>query len=315
MTSEPAKKPGTRVEPEYEDDLRELFERLLQGARIAAEPAEGGDESAAGPASGPQEGKAEEREKTGKRKKANEPEKAGTETEAEEESEAEEETAAEEEAEAEPAAEAEKPAAGEDEPAKGRLRRRPGPVPGLRRWAAPALAVLVAAAVGASGFFAGRATSADEDAPRRQVAVRAGEIANTLYNYDYRQVDQYLTRQSSVMTGKLAAEAKQSRDTISAIITGGKLVWTSRVTRVYVADVSATAASVIVELNGKVTNSKGISNLTGTVIRFELARERGRWLVSKAPATLSVGAESATDLDGKPVPSASPSASPTKKSP
>ncbi|MFA1546259.1 hypothetical protein [Actinomadura chokoriensis] len=287
MTSEPAKKPGTRVEPKYEDDLRELFERLLQGARIPADPGR----SPADPA----EDAADEEAADGRaaQDKAEEQEKDEAEPAVEAES-----------AEAEKSGEAEKPAEAEG-PAKGRL----------RRWAAPALAVLVAAAVGASGFFAGRVTSADEDAPRRQVAVRAGEIANTLYNYDYRQVDRYLNRQASVMTVKLADEAEQSRDTISAIITGGKLVWTSRVTRVYVADLAGTSASVIVELNGKVTNSKGISNLTGTVIRFQLARERGRWLVSKAPETLSVGNESATDLKGKPLPSASPSASPKKDEP
>ena len=285
MTSEPAKKSGTRVEPEYEDDLRELFERLLQGARTQADPAEAAPE--APEADKPEPVKAEV-------EKA-EPEKA----EADEKAKAEKpEPEKAEETEAEP------PAA-EKKTAKARL----------RRWAVPALAVVVAAAVGASAFFAGRATSPDEDEPRRQVAVRAGEIANTLYNYDYRTVDQYLARQSSVMTKKMADEAKQSRDTITAIITGGKLVWTSRVTRVYVADVGGSNASVIVELNGKVTNSKGISNLTGTVIRFELARERGRWLVAKAPATLSVGSETATDLKGKPLPSASPSASPKEKQP
>ena len=163
----------------------------------------------------------------------------------------------------------------------------------------PALAVVAAAAVAVAGFFAGRMSGEDEDAPRRRLAVRAGEIANTLYNYDYRQVDQYLNRQASVMTKEMADQAGQSRDTISAIITGGKLVWTSRVTRVYVADMTATSASAIVELNGKVTNSKGISTLTGTVVRFQLARTRGTWLVSKAPETLTVGKESATDLNGK----------------
>lgn len=283
MTSEPAKKSGTRVEPEYEDDLRELFERLLQGARVPAGPEEDRDD----PADEAVKDAAEDADENAAEDEAAEPE----------------------EAEAEPAAEAEKPGK-----AKGRTKTRLAKAR-LRRWAVPALAVLVAAAVGVSAFFAGRVTSEDEDEPRRQVAVRAGEIAGTLYNYDYRKVDQYLTRQSSVMTKEMADEAKQSRDTISAIITGGKLVWSSRVTRVYVADVGATAASVIVELNGKVTNSKGISNLTGTVIRFELAKEGGRWLVSKAPATLSVGSETATDLNGKPLPSASPSASPKKKTP
>jgi len=288
MTSQPAKKPGTRVEPKYEDDLRELFERLLQGARIPAEPRE------------------EEREDPADAEPTDEAEPAAeaadaTDTEAAEDEAAEPEGS---EPEPEPAADAEEPAQ-EKRLARGRL----------RRWAVPALAAAVAAAVGASAFFAGRATAPDEDEPRRQVAVRAGEIATTLYNYDYRKVDQYLARQSSVMTAKMAGEARQSRETISAIITGGKLVWTSRVTRVYVADVGAASASVIVELNGRVTNSKGISNLTGTVIRFELARKGGRWLVSKAPATLSVGEETATDLDGKPLPSASPSASPEKKSP
>ncbi|TDC70732.1 hypothetical protein E1200_04465 [Actinomadura sp. GC306] len=282
MTSEPAKKPGTRVEPKYEEDLRELFERLLQGAQVAAKPADAPAE-------------AETTEEEAAEEKASD-EKAADEK------------ASEEKAGDEKATD---DGSGERAGKKTRVLRAGRVRP--RRWAVPALAVLAAAAVGASAFFAGRATSEDEDAPRRQVAVRAGEIANALYNYDYRQVDRYLDLQASVMTAKMTEEVRQSRDTISAIITGGKLVWTSRVARVYVADVTASSASVIVELNGKVVNSKGISNLTGTVIRFELARESGRWLVAKAPATLSVGTETATDLDGKPLPPASPSAAPEKE--
>jgi hypothetical protein len=201
-------------------------------------------------------------------------------------------------------------AASEDEPPDGKAAESEDRTSRVRVLTlVSAVLALLFAATSTSTFLLWR-NSAGESA-KQDLATRAGQIAGMLYNYDYRHVDQYLAKQPSVMTKAMADQAKSSRGTISAIITGGKLVWTSRVTQVYVADIHRDTAWVIVELSGRVTNSKSISSLTGTVVRFKLAKEHGVWLAAQAPETLIMGQETDTDLQGNPLRSSTPTPSPS----
>lgn len=175
------------------------------------------------------------------------------------------------------------------------------------------VSVVLAAAFAAAStfaFFLWRDSTAQN--AKQQVAERAGLIATTLFNYDYRNLGGYPARQTSVMSSALAANAKKGRPAMLDMITKGQLVWNAKVNQVYVADVHGSTAWAIVDSDAKVTSSKLIATLTGTVTRFKLVKENGVWLLSQPPETLSQGTETDTDLQGNPLsPTATPSASAT----
>ena len=204
------------------------------------------------------------------------------------------------EAETASAAETEEPRADEAE-----LQRRVRLLSRVTIVLAAAFALALAAAA-TFGFYLLR--NADDQNPRQQVAERAGLIATTLFNYDYRNLGGYPARQTSVMSSALAANAKKGRAAMLDMITKGQLVWNAKVNQVYVADVHGSTAWAIIDSDAKVTSSKLIATLTGTVTRFKLVKEHGVWLLAQPPETLSQGTETDTDLQGNPL---SPSASPT----
>ena len=161
------------------------------------------------------------------------------------------------------------------------LRRRPGRIPSL-----PALvvAVLVAAAMAAAGWYADRRAGQRDDAVRQALAT-APAAAKAIFSYDYRTFDDSVASGRTFATGAFADEYAQTTTALKATATKQQAVVLAEVSATGVVDAGPDRVELLLYLNQYRRNvTTAGEKVDQNRVVLTMVPVDGEWKVVKATA-------------------------------